>query len=94
MGAVGWNALTMTWAGESVLPQNSGFAMSSIGTAAFLGSAIFPPLFGAFVDATHNFIAGWALLGVILAIAACLAMVFGRSANRGSSAVHATAEDP
>jgi len=82
MGAVGWNALTMTWAGESVPAQNSGLAMSSVGTSAFLGSAIFPPLFGALVDSTHQFGLGWGLLGGVLSLAAILAWVFGRrSAN-------------
>ncbi|PSR22647.1 MAG: MFS transporter [Sulfobacillus acidophilus] len=82
MGAVGWNALTMTWAGESVPPAQSGFAMSSVGTAAFMGSAIFPPLFGAFVDATHHFNWGWGLLGVILVAAGFLSWKFGRAAPK------------
>lgn len=83
MGAVGWNALTMTWAGESVPSQHSGLAMSSIGTAAFLGSAIFPPLFGALVDATHHFSYGWGLLGIVPAVAALLAWRFGKQGTSG-----------
>jgi MFS family permease len=85
MGAVGWNALTMTWAGESVPPAQSGFAMSSVGTAAFMGSAIFPPLFGAFVDATHHFNWGWDALGVVLAGAGFLSWQFGRAATRDAA---------
>lgn len=79
MGAVGWNALTIAWAGESVPPERSGFAMSSVGTAAFLGSAVYPPLFGALVDATHHFALGWMLLSLLLVSTALLAWRFGRS---------------
>ncbi len=83
-GAVGWNALTMTWAGESVPPEHSGFAMSSVGTAAFLGSAIFPPLFGAFVDTTHHFNWGWGLLGILLAMTGILIWRFGRGSTQSA----------
>lgn len=86
MGAVGWNALAMTWAGESVPAQYSGFAMSSVGTAAFLGSAIFPPLFGVFVDATHHYRWGWALLGVVLAGAGILTGIFSAQFRRETAA--------
>lgn len=82
MGAVGWNAMTMTWAGESVPDEHSGFAMSSVGTAAFLGSAIFPPLFGAFVDATGHYSWGWGLLGGLLAVAAVLTRLFALQVRR------------
>ncbi len=85
-GAVGWNALTMTWAGESVPARHAGFAMSSVGTSAFLGSAIFPPLFGAFVDATGHFNWGWALLGVVLLGAAGLTGLFSRQLKRAKMA--------
>lgn len=78
LGAVGWNALTMVWAGESVPAQHSGFAMSSVGTAAFFGSAVFPPLFGAVVDAMHRFYAGWIILGMVLTLAVILTWQFGR----------------
>lgn len=79
MGSVGWNALTIAWAGESVPPERSGLAMSAVGTAAFLGAAIFPPLFGALIDATHQFNLGWGLLGVVLAMAGFLAWRFGKT---------------
>jgi MFS family permease len=84
MGAVGWNALTIAWAGESVPPERSGFAMSGVGTSAFLGSAVFPPLFGAFVDATHHFSWGFGLLGVVLAGAGFLTWRFGRQVPAGA----------
>ena len=86
VGAVGWNALTITWAGESVPSQHSGFAMSAVGTCAFLGSAIFPPLFGALVDATHQFNLGWALLGIFLAAVGVMTWRFGRTAAKVSKA--------
>ncbi len=86
LGAVGWNALTITWAGESVPPQHSGFAMSAVGTSAFLGSAVFPPLFGALIDATHQFNLGWALLGIFLAAVGVMTWRFGRTAAKMSQA--------
>ncbi|MHB1956354.1 MAG: MFS transporter [Sulfobacillus sp.] len=72
-GAVGWNALALTWAGESVPSAHSGFAMSLTGTIVFLGSAIFPPIFGVIVDSTHHFADGWWMLSLILGIAAVIA---------------------
>lgn len=71
-GAVGWNALVLTWAGESVPPSHSGLAMSLTGSVVFLGSAIFPPIFGFVVDTTHHMAFGWWMLAVILAIAATI----------------------
>jgi len=70
--AVGWNALALTWAGESVPASHSGLAMSLTGSIVFLGSAIFSPIFGFVVDETHYLAAGWWLLAVILAIAAVI----------------------
>ncbi len=75
-GAVGWNALALTWAGESVPPSHSGFAMSLTGTIVFLGSSVFPPLFGFIVDQTHHFANGWWGLSAILFCAT--AMTFHR----------------
>ena len=75
-GAVGWNALALTWAGESVPSAHSGFAMSLTGTIVFLGSSIFPPIFGWIVDTTHQFSYGWLMLAVVLSFAALIA---GRS---------------
>jgi len=77
-GATGWNALTLTWAGESVPVEHSGFAMSGTGTAVFFGSAIFPPLFGGLVDATGRFDIGWILLGALLAVGGLLTWRFSR----------------
>lgn len=71
--AVGWNALALTWAGESVPPTHSGFAMSLTGSVVFLGSSIFSPIFGLVVDATHRLAVGWWMLAVLLLIAATIA---------------------
>jgi MFS family permease len=72
-GVVGWNALALTWAGESVPSAHSGFAMSLTGTIVFLGSSIFPPFFGWIVDTTHRFSYGWGMLALVLALAALIA---------------------
>ena len=78
VGAAGWNALVLTWAGESVPSSHSGLAMSLIGSVVFLGSAVFPPLFGFTVDTTHHLFAGWWMLSGILTVAAVTALVAGR----------------
>lgn len=79
-GAVGWNALALTWAGESVPASHSGFAMSLTGTVVFLGSSVFPPLFGLLVDHTHHFATGWWALSALLLCATVLTV--GRGHRR------------
>lgn len=74
-GAVGWNALALTWAGESVPPSYSGFAMSLTGTVIFLGASISTPVFGFLVDTTHRFAYGWWMLSGILTLAAIVSWV-------------------
>lgn len=71
--AVGWNALVLTWAGESVSSSNSGAAMSLTGASIFFGAAIFPPLFGSVVDLTHHYVFGWLMLMMILGFGAWVA---------------------
>ncbi len=71
--AVGWNALVLTWAGESVSSSNSGAAMSLTASFVFFGAAIFPPLFGAVVDLTHHYVFGWLMLMVVLLFGAWVA---------------------
>lgn len=71
-GAVGWNALALTWAGETVPPSHSGMAMSLTGSVVFLGSSVFPPLFGWIVDTSHHFAFGWWMLSLVLGVAASL----------------------
>lgn len=70
---VGWNALALTWAGESVPAANSGLAMSLTGSVVFLGSSVFSPIFGVVVDATHHLAFGWWMLTFILLVAAAIA---------------------
>lgn len=84
-GAVGWNALALTWAGESVPASHSGFAMSLTGTVVFLGSSVFPPLFGFLVDHTHHFATGWWALSALLLCATAMTM------SRGHRRVESTA---
>lgn len=81
-GAVGWNALAMTWAASTVPPANSGFAISSVGTSAYLGAALFSPLFGKFVEVTGRFSAGWLAIGALLIGVAGLTWVFTQSSRR------------
>ncbi|MCY0869761.1 MAG: MFS transporter, partial [Firmicutes bacterium] len=69
-GAVGWNALLLTWAGESVPATHSAMAMSLTGAVVFLGSALFPPMFGLLIDAAHGFAAAWWTLAATLFVAA------------------------
>lgn len=75
VGAAGWNALVLTWAAESVPSSHSGLAMGIIGSTVFLGSAVFPPVFGLVVDATHRLSVGWWMLSGILTLAAVTALV-------------------
>ncbi|OLZ11683.1 MFS transporter [Sulfobacillus thermosulfidooxidans] len=78
MGTIGWNALSLTWAAESVPSQQAGFAMGLVGTIIFLGSAVFPPLLGSLIDWTKHFTAAWATLMAILLLASALARHAGR----------------
>lgn len=78
LGAVGWNSLAITWAGEEVPPTMSGQAMSWAGSAFFLGSTLYPPLFGHVVDAFHTYESAWLGLAVLLFFAALLALTVAR----------------
>ncbi|MCF8563182.1 MFS transporter [Alicyclobacillus tolerans] len=80
--AAGWNALVLTWAGESVPPSHSGLAMSLAGSTVFLGATIFPPLFGFVVDTSHRLAFGWWFLSAVLAIAAGVAWRSARSLSK------------
>lgn len=90
IGAVGWNALAMTWAGSSVPAAHSGFAMSSVGTSAYLGAAVFSPLFGKLVDVTGHFATGWLAISVVLGVAASLSWKFTRRHRKSSQADRST----
>ncbi|MGC8487957.1 MAG: MFS transporter [Clostridia bacterium] len=75
VGGVGWNGLSLTWAGERVGAARAGRAMSWTGSAAFLGSALYPPLFGSVVDHTHRYSVAWTALGVWLLVGFAIALV-------------------
>ncbi len=82
VGGVGWNGLVVTWAGERVGATRAGQAMSWTGSAAFLGSALYPPLFGAVVDRTHAFAVAWTGLGVWLLVGCALAVALSVGEER------------
>jgi MFS family permease len=82
MGTIGWNALSLTWAAESVPAVRAGFAMGFVGTVVFFGSALFPPLLGAVIDSTHHFHPAWMILAAILACAGLVAHLSGRATKR------------
>ena len=80
LGAIGWNALLLTWAGERVSPGRAGQAIGSIGTAVFAGSAVWPPLLG--LLAQHlGFTTAWLALAGLIAVAALLAFAAGTAAR-------------
>ncbi len=90
MGTIGWNALSLTWAAESVLPQQAGFAMGFVGTIIYLGSAIFPPVLGTVIDQTKHFTLAWLALAAILLIASALAHYASRSVTARERAIRTT----
>ena len=79
IGAVGWNALALTWAGETVPAAHSGLAMSTTASIIFVGAVIHPPLFGWLADTTHHLTAGWVWLGTILVAAFGLTRIHPKS---------------
>jgi MFS family permease len=76
MGAIGWNALLLTWAAERVEPALRATAMGVSGTGVFLGATIFPPVFGEVATATRSLPDAWRsvalLYGAALALVALL----------------------
>lgn len=80
-GAIGWNALLLTWAGERVSDGRSAEAIGLTGTAVFAGSAVFPPVIG--LAAAHmGFSAMWYGLAVLLAMVGAVALVAGAGRER------------
>jgi MFS family permease len=77
-GTIGWNSLNLVWAGELVPTSLSGQAMGWAGSVVFLGSAIYPPLFGHVVDLTHAYPVAWTSLAVLLFGTALLALLAAR----------------
>ncbi|MCL6561869.1 MAG: MFS transporter [Firmicutes bacterium] len=92
LGAVGWNALVIVWAGERVPPPHAGWAMSLVATVVFMGAVVYPPLFGWIADRTHGYAASWLQLASCLVLAAGLALFAWRQeerpGSRASSVLH------
>ncbi len=83
-GAIGWNALVLTWGGERVSGGRSGQAIGLIGTSVFAGSAVWPPLLGLLAQ-SGGFPVAWYALSALIAGAAILAFAAGTSrASRNS----------
>ena len=83
-GAIGWNALVLTWGGERVSGGRSGQAIGLIGTSVFAGSAVWPPLLGLLAQA-GGFGVAWYALSLLIALAAVLAFAAGTSRVPGNS---------
>jgi len=88
-GAVGWNALVLTWGGERVSPGRSGQAMGTIGTSVFLGSAVWPPLLGLLAQA-EGFTVAWSALAGLIALAAVVALAAGTADRPRNSRLGST----
>lgn len=72
---VGWNALALTWAGELVVDARAGSAIGLETSAVLTGASITTPVFGAVVERSGSFSAGWLLLAAIMTVAAILLWV-------------------
>ncbi|MHB1955865.1 MAG: MFS transporter [Sulfobacillus sp.] len=68
-GAVGWNALALTWAGESVPVEHAGLAMTTMASLIYVGAVLHPPLFGFIADHTGSLTYSWIWLTGCLAVA-------------------------
>ena len=80
MGAIGWNALLLTWAGERVAPDHAARALGLIGASVFAGSIAFPPLIGE-VARLGGFAVAWESLAGMIALAAAAALLAARKAG-------------
>lgn len=76
-GAIGWNAVLLTWAAERVRPDHAARAIGIIAASIFAGSVAFPPLIGLAADA-GGFPFAWMGLAVLLALASAAALLGGR----------------
>lgn len=86
IGAVGWNALVLTWSGERVPAWGAGQAMSWTGSAVFLGSALYPPAFGWVLDHTGHFSWAFSALALWMVLAGVLVVVVRRRDARSVAA--------
>ena len=86
VGAVGWNALVLTWSGERVPAWGAGQAMSWTGSAIFLGSALYPPAFGWVLDHTGHFAWAFSALAIWMILAGVLVVAVRRRDARSAAA--------
>ena len=61
ISGIGWNAIYLTMVGEAVEKESTGLATGVTYAIGFLGSLIFPPLFGLLVDKTDVYGYAWFL---------------------------------
>ena len=75
LSCLGWNALYITLSAEAVPVQNAATAVGAGTTVTFIGMFAVPPVFGLVADHAGSYVwswlalAGWALLGTVLAFA-------------------------
>jgi ACS family hexuronate transporter-like MFS transporter len=74
--AMGYNAIMLTFVGESVHRELSGAAVGLTLTLWSIGGIIGPPLFGYAVDLTETYTFAWYALGICIALAAIMLTVF------------------
>lgn len=75
-GTLGWNSVTLTWAGERVGKARSGQAMSWTASFVSLGMMVDPPTIGRLLDLTHRYSLAWTAVGVVL-LAATVVVILG-----------------
>lgn len=73
-GTLGWNSVTLTWAGERVQAGIAGQAMSGTASCISLGIMLDAPAFGRLVDVTHRYSMAWTAVGLVLTAAALIAL--------------------
>lgn len=96
IGTTGWNALSAAWAGSRVPIRDSGFAMSLTSTAALIGSALYPPVFG-WIAQGAGYRLPFGLLAGYLVLAGLIIQYIGRHEVRSDQAVvhsHSQANNP
>jgi len=74
--AMGYNAVMLTFVGESTYRELSGAAVGLLLTMLSIGVVIGPPLFGYTVDLTETYALAWQLLAICTAIAVVALAVF------------------
>lgn len=90
---VGWNALALTWAGELVVDARAGSAIGLETSAVLTGASIVTPFFGAVVERSGSYSAGWLLLAAIMAAAAVLLWTQARKPDPSPYALDASGDE-